>query len=187
MLPKTTPGERRALFLDRDGVINIDHGYVYRADQFQFVDGIFSLCRKAMELNYLIFVITNQSGIGRGYYTDQQFHDLTGWMCQQFVSQGIRIESVYYCPYHEKHGKGHYRQESTHRKPGPGMFLDAAADFDLDLQRSVLVGDKETDIQAGITAGIGCNLLYSDSSPLKEFKAVPTAVVSDLVRIEGLL
>ena len=152
--------KRRALFLDRDGVINVDHGYVYRQEQFEFIDGIFDLCRKAAELNYLVFVTTNQAGIGRGYYTEQQFHELTDWMCQEFLAQGVRIEKVYFCPFHPEHGLGEYKRESIFRKPGPGMILEAAREYALDLAASVLVGDKKTDIEAGITAGVGCNVLY---------------------------
>ena len=150
----------RALFLDRDGVINIDHGYVYRPDQFEFVDGVFELCRKAVSLDYLVFVVTNQAGIGRGYFTEKQFHELTDWMCQAFLAQGVKIERVYFCPYHPEHGVGTYKRESACRKPGPVMILQAARDYGLDLAASVLVGDKETDIAAGLAAGVGCNVLY---------------------------
>lgn len=152
--------KRRALFIDRDGVINIDHGYVYRREQFEFVEGIFDLCRKAIELNYLIFVVTNQAGIGRGHYTEQQFHELTDWMCSEFLAQGIKIEQVYFCPFHPEHGIGSYKKESIFRKPGPGMILEAARDHKLDLALSVLVGDKISDIEAGIAAGVGRNILY---------------------------
>ena len=155
--------KRRALFLDRDGVINIDHGYVYRQDQFEFVNGIFDLCRKAVALDYLVFVVTNQAGIGRGYFTEKQFHELTAWMCQAFLVQGIKIERVYFCPFHPEHGVGDYKRESSFRKPGPGMLLEAARDYGLDLASSVLVGDKETDIAAGLAAGVGRNVLYCPS------------------------
>ena len=152
--------QRRALFLDRDGVINIDHGYVYRREQFEFVDGVFELCRKAVELKYLVFVVTNQAGIGRGHFTEKQFHELTDWMCQEFLARGAKIERVYFCPFHPEHGVGDYKQESIFRNPGPGMILEAARDYALDLAGSVLVGDQETDIAAGLAAGVGCNVLY---------------------------
>jgi len=152
--------KRRALFLDRDGVINVDRGYVYRTDQFEFVDGIFDLCRAATELGYLIFVVTNQAGIGRGYYTEEQFNQLTAWMCQEFLTKGAKIEHVYYCPFHPEHGLAHYKKESIFRKPGPGMIQQAEREFKLNLALSVLVGDKETDLEAGEAAGVGCNILY---------------------------
>lgn len=148
------------MFLDRDGVINIDHAYVSKAEDFEFVDGIFALCRAAKQLGYLICVVTNQAGIGRGYYTETDFLKLSDWMCARFREKGASIDGVYFCPTHPEHGIGEYKTESPFRKPGPGMILQAARELDIDLAKSVLVGDKETDIQAGIAAGVGCNLLY---------------------------
>ncbi|MDN5753103.1 MAG: HAD family hydrolase [Nitrosospira sp.] len=167
--------KRRALFIDRDGVINIDYGHVYRREQFEFVEGIFDLCRKAIELDYLIFVLTNQAGIGRGYYTEQQFHELTDWMCGKFLAQGIKIEQVYFCPFHPQYGIGDYKQNSIFRKPGPGMILEAARAHELDLALSVLVGDKISDIEAGIAAGVGCNILYR---PDRNEQITPTITIS---------
>lgn len=151
---------RRALFLDRDGVINVDHGYVHTPEKFEFVDGIFELCRAARQFGYLLVVVTNQAGIGRGYYGEDDFHCLSGWMCEQFRMRGADIAKVYFCPDHPEHGIGRYRRESPMRKPNPGMILAAAADFDLDLASSLLVGDKISDIDAGRAAGVGCNLLF---------------------------
>jgi D-glycero-D-manno-heptose 1,7-bisphosphate phosphatase len=151
---------RPALFLDRDGVINVDHAYVYKQDQCEFIEGVFELCRQAKELGYLIFVITNQAGIGRGYYTEQEFLEFTAWMCGTFEKQSASIDKVYYCPFHPEYGIGQYKVDSPMRKPGPGMILQAAEEFGVDLKRSVLLGDKESDIQAGLSAGVGCNLLY---------------------------
>ena len=149
-----------ALFLDRDGVINVDRAYVYRPEDFEFIDGIFDLCRRARQQDYLIFVITNQAGIARGLYTEDDFLSLTQWMCEAFASAGAAIDKVYFCPFHAVHGIGKYKLDSPFRKPAPGMILQAAREFNVDLARSVLVGDMETDIQAGVAAGIGCNLLY---------------------------
>ena len=168
--------QRRALFLDRDGVINIDHGYVYRQDQFEFVNGIFDLCRKAVALDYLVFVVTNQAGIGRGYFTENEFHELTEWMCRVFLAQEVKIERVYFCPFHPEHGVGDYKRESDFRKPGPGMILEAAREYGLDLASSVLVGDKETDMAAGFAAGVGRNILYC---PLGHAKIRSSALVMD--------
>lgn len=143
----------KALFLDRDGVINVDHGYVHNQEDFEFIDGIFELCRCAQKHGFLIFVVTNQSGIGRGYYTEQDFLKLSDWMCGVFKDRGVDIAKVYYCPSLPE-------ENSTDRKPMPGMILKAAEEFGIDLSRSVLVGDKITDIQAGVAAGVGTNLLY---------------------------
>jgi D-glycero-D-manno-heptose 1,7-bisphosphate phosphatase len=144
---------RPALFLDRDGVINVDRGYVHRQEDFEFTDGIFRLCRCAKQLGYLVFVVTNQSGIGRGYYTEQDFLTLSCWMCGVFKEHGVDIDKVYYCPARPE-------ENSPDRKPMPGMILRAAEEFGVDLARSVLIGDNESDIQAGISAGVGVNLLY---------------------------
>ena len=149
---------RSALFLDRDGVINVDKKYVWHIDDFEFLPGIFDLCRTAQVLGLLPIVVTNQAGIGRGYYTEQDFLTLTAWMLGEFRAQGIHIGQVYHCPYHPTEGIGRYRRESPDRKPNPGMILKAKDDFYLDLSRSVLVGDKDSDIAAGHGAGVAYNL-----------------------------
>jgi D-glycero-D-manno-heptose 1,7-bisphosphate phosphatase len=146
---------RRALFLDRDGVINVDHSYVHKQESFEFVDGIFELVRKANELDYLVLVVTNQAGIGRGYYSEEEFWALTEWMKAEFTARGAAIDAVYFCPDHPLHGVGHYRRDSPMRKPAPGMLLQAQDEFDIDMALSVLVGDKSTDMQAGFAAGVG--------------------------------
>jgi D-glycero-D-manno-heptose 1,7-bisphosphate phosphatase len=153
--------QTKALFLDRDGVINIDHGYVHSFEKFDFIDGIFELTREASSKNYKIIVITNQAGIARGYYSEQQFHELTKWMCAKFLTQGVKIANVYFSPYHPTAGLGGYKKEDFSRKPNPGMILQAQKEFNLSLENSILIGDKESDIQAGISAGVGLNLLFS--------------------------
>jgi len=154
----------RALFLDRDGVINLNHGYVHTREHFDFVDGIFDVCHKAKRWEYLLIVVTNQAGIGRGYFSEEDFHRLTDWMLEQFRHRDAGISKVYFCPYHPEHGIGEYKRESPCRKPNPGMLLAAASDFDLDLAACVLVGDKASDVEAGRTAGVGCNVLYVPGS-----------------------
>lgn len=153
--------KNKALFLDRDGVVNLDHGYVHRIVDFEFVDGIFELLKCAQQKNYLIIIITNQAGIGRGLYSEETFVKLNSWMCDKFLAEGILITQVYYCPSHPYMGIGAYRKDDFRRKPNPGMIFDAQLDFDLDLNVSLLVGDKETDMQAGLAAGLGCNVLFN--------------------------
>lgn len=150
-----------ALLLDRDGVINVDYGYVHSREKFNFIDGIFELARHARQQEYKLVVITNQSGIARGYYTENDFNHLTDWMCEQFLAAGAPIDRVYYCPYHPTDGLGQYLKEDYSRKPNPGMILQAQNELSLDLSRSVIVGDKLSDIQAGNAAGVGSNLLFS--------------------------
>jgi D-glycero-D-manno-heptose 1,7-bisphosphate phosphatase len=146
---------RAALFLDRDGVINVDHGYVCRPEQFEFVPGIFELVRFAVHtLGWPVIVTTNQAGIGRGYFDEAAFQTLTEWMCERFRRERAPIAKVYHCPYHLEHGIGPYRADHDWRKPKPGMFLQAAADLNLDLSRSAVVGDKISDIEAGANAGV---------------------------------
>lgn len=176
---------RPALFLDRDGVINTDYEYVFKQEDFEFIDGIFELCRSAKKLGYLIFVITNQAGIGRGYYSEQDFLNLTEWMCGVFNSHGVGIDKVYFCPFHAEHGIGQYKVDSPNRKPGPGMILQAAQEFDIDLARSVLVGDRETDINAGIAAGVGCNLLYAPF-PLAQHRYRSNRSVANVTRLSDI-
>ncbi len=145
----------RALFIDRDGIINVDHGYVHRVDQFDFVPGIFELVRYVIGvLRWPVIVATNQSGIGRGYFDEQAYEALTRWMCERFRQQGTPLTRVYHCPYHPLHGIGAYRVEHPWRKPQPGMLLQAAADFGISLADSILIGDRMSDIEAAAAAGI---------------------------------
>ncbi len=145
---------QKALFLDRDGVINHEVGYLHRPADVRFVEGIFDLCRTAQSLGYALIVVTNQSGIARGLYTPADFEALMHWMTQQFSAQGVTLTAVYHCPYHPTHGIGEYQRESEDRKPAPGMILRAARDHNLDLTQSLLVGDRCTDIAAAHAAGL---------------------------------
>jgi len=140
---------QRALFLDRDGVINVEKNYVYQIEEFEFIEGIFDLCREYQNKGYLIFVITNQAGIARGYYTENDFLKLTDWMVNEFKKQGITITKVYHCPHHPE-----FTGNCECRKPAPGMIFQARDEFDIDLSNSVLIGDKQSDIDAGNNAGI---------------------------------
>ena len=149
----------KALFLDRDGVINIDRKHVHSVAEFQFQEGIFELCHAAQKLGYLLFVTTNQGGIARGQYSESQFLELTEWMVHRFHEQQIRIARVYYCPYHPTHGVGKYLYDSQDRKPKPGMFLRARTEFELDLASSMLIGDQLSDMAAAQAAGIGTAIL----------------------------
>jgi D-glycero-D-manno-heptose 1,7-bisphosphate phosphatase len=153
---------RKALFLDRDGVINFDYGYVHQVSNFKFIDGIFNLSQQAVLRGYLILVITNQAGIGRGFYTLKEFEALSDWMCRKFLENGVVVSKVYHSPFHPTCGIGVYKKDHVTRKPRPGMIQLAADEFDLDLSSSILIGDKKTDIQAGNSAGVGANILYSE-------------------------
>lgn len=148
-----------ALFLDRDGIINHDAGYTHRIEDFIFTESIFELCLSFEQMGFLIFVVTNQAGIARGYYSEKDFIVLSKWMSRQFLIKGVHITKTYYCPFHPDAIIGRYKKNSPDRKPNPGMILRARDEFSVDLSRSVLIGDKEHDIQAGKTAGVGLNII----------------------------
>lgn len=173
---------RRALFLDRDGVINIDHGYVHRVDQVDFVDGIFALCRAAQRHGYLSVVITNQAGIGRGYYDEGDFRALMSWMKTEFERAGASLDGVYHCPHHPVHGLGVYRIACACRKPEPGLLLAAQHELSLDLSTSVLIGDKMSDIEAGRRAGVGQRILLSGDAAALDGAGEAVLPSLDLIR-----
>ena len=138
----------KAVFLDRDGVINVDHGYVYKIEDFEFVDGIFDELKRYKEEGYIFIVVTNQSGIGRGYYKEEEFLKLTDYMIAEFRKKGIEIKKVYHCPHTPDEG-------CECRKPKPGMLLKAMDEFNIDMKNSVMIGDKKSDMEAGECAGVG--------------------------------
>ena len=161
--PITPSPSKRALFLDRDGVINIEKNYLHKIDDFEFIDGIFELCQKYQELGYLIVVVTNQSGIARGYYSEADFAVLTAWMIDAFKERGIDITAVYHCPHHPD-----ISGSCTCRKPEPGMFLEAAEKYEIDLGHSILVGDSERDITAAHRVGLKETYLLSEEAQKSE-------------------
>ncbi|HET7086153.1 MAG TPA: HAD family hydrolase [Rhizomicrobium sp.] len=179
-------GKRRALILDRDGVINVDHGYVHRPDQCQFVDGIFELARAFADRGFLIVIATNQAGIGRGLYGEEDFQAFMAWMKGEFRKHGIDIAAVYHCPDHPTAGIGAYRRENPWRKPGPGMFLQAAKDLNLDLARSWSVGDKLSDMEAAQAAGVGMRVLFRHG-PLKDSGTISFRYADSLAGVGALL
>jgi len=155
---------RAALFLDRDGVINVDRAYVHRIDEFVWIPGVFETVRVAAERGLAVIVVTNQAGIARGYYSEGDFRSLTDWMQGQFAAAGAPLTGVYYCPHHPD-GLPPYNTHSPMRKPEPGMLLQAAREHALDLRRSVLIGDQESDISAGRAAGLKQTVLFAPAGP----------------------
>lgn len=139
----------KALFIDRDGVINIDKVHVSEIARFEFTDGIFDLCRRYAAAGYIIIVITNQAGIAKGHYNEYDFKVLTAWMIEEFKHKGIEIARVYHCPHHSD-----FTGRCNCRKPEPGMILKAVEEFGLDISVCVLIGDKESDLESGRRAGI---------------------------------
>jgi D-glycero-D-manno-heptose 1,7-bisphosphate phosphatase len=155
---------RRGLILDRDGVVNVDTGYLHRIEDCRFVDGLFDMLRAFAAEGFAISIATNQSGIGRGYYGEADFQALMTWMRGVFAAEGIDLEAVYHCPDHPTEGKGVHRRENAWRKPGPGMFLHAIAELGLDPTASWTIGDKPGDLEAARAAGIGTLVLFEPAS-----------------------
>ena len=173
----------RALLLDRDGVVNVDHGYVGCRDRFAFMDGIFDLTRHAVDRGFRVVVITNQSGIARGYYSEAEFLELSAWMHGEFRNHGVELAGVFHCPYHRGGTVEHYARDSFWRKPAPGMILEAARGLNLDLARSVFLGDQPTDMEAAQAAGVGLRVLLSDGDGAGKEKAANLSIgrVVDLI------
>jgi D-glycero-D-manno-heptose 1,7-bisphosphate phosphatase len=149
---------RKALFLDRDGVVNVEKNYLHKIEDFELVEGIIEVCRAYQEEDCLIIIVTNQSGISRGYYSEEDFRLLSEWMVEHFKTLGITITHIYHCPHHES-----IDGVCECRKPEPGMFLEAQKAYDLDMVHSVMIGDNERDIEAAQRAGVGMNILFSSN------------------------
>jgi D-glycero-D-manno-heptose 1,7-bisphosphate phosphatase len=152
--------QNRALFLDRDGVINEEIGYLVHAKDVRFMPGLFSLCRTAQTLGYRLIVVTNQAGIARGYYTEEQYQTVMQWMREKLAGENITLDAIYHCPDHPDFPHS-MKCDPSWRKPGPGMLLAAAQEFALDMAASVFVGDRCTDVGAGNAARIGKMFLLS--------------------------
>jgi len=145
---------RRALFLDRDGVLNHDHGYVGSRDQFEWVDGALDAIRYATAAGWHVFIVTNQSGVARGKYAEADVHDLMAWVCDEVRRHGGTIDDWRFCPYHPEASVERYRQAHPWRKPLPGMLLDLLRAWEVDADRAVMIGDQVTDMQAAEAAGV---------------------------------
>lgn len=146
--------QRPAAFLDRDGILNLDHGYVHRPDQVDWVDGARETVKWLNDAGYYVFVVTNQGGIAHGYYSEQAVHDLHAWMQQQLQDMGAHIDAFEHCPFHPDGVVEKYRSESELRKPQPGMLLKLQREWSTDASRSFMVGDRDTDVEAAIAAGL---------------------------------
>jgi D-glycero-D-manno-heptose 1,7-bisphosphate phosphatase len=146
--------KKPAVFLDRDGVLNVDKGYVYRPEDFEWVEGAPEAVKWLNDHGYLVIVVTNQAGIARGYYTEGDFLRLTEWANEELRLRGAHLDAVYYCPHHPTEGIGPYRCACCCRKPGPGLLQQALAEWDIDTTRSLMIGDKESDLQAADAVGV---------------------------------
>ena len=190
-------GARRAAFLDRDGVINIDHGYVMRQEDFDFVPGVLEAAAQLASDGYALVVVTNQSGIGRALYSVSDFERLTAWMRDRFADADAPIAGVYYCPHHPTEAQGSFRRDCDCRKPGPGMLLQAQRELDLSMPDSVIFGDRRSDLLAAVAAGVPTRVLLGtdgNAEPLEDvseatarFRSLAEAVASPWWRSQRAL
>jgi len=146
---------RKAVIFDRDGVLNVDHGYVYEVDKLEWVAGAKRAVRRCNDAAVLAIVATNQSGIGRGYYDEASMHALHEQMQADLAAEGAHLDAIYYCPYHpDAEDEALRHPDHPHRKPNPGMILQAIEDWALDPADTILIGDKESDMEAAERAGV---------------------------------
>jgi D-glycero-D-manno-heptose 1,7-bisphosphate phosphatase len=171
----------KAAFLDRDGVINQEVGYLHEISKFKYVDGTKLALKNLRKLGYEIVVITNQSGIGRGFYTEEQYRTLTNYLINDLRSSGISVLDIFYCPHFLGSDFERYRGPCSCRKPAPGMITKAVRKFGIDPKDSILVGDKLTDIEAGRAAGIATCFLVESGH------ALPLDISTDVPVLENLL
>lgn len=151
----------KALFLDRDGTINVEKNYLYKIEDFEFIPEIFDICRKAEAEGYLLIVITNQSGVSRGYYNEAQMNLCNQYMINKFKEHGITITDVFCCT--------SINDEDFDRKPNPGMFLKAKEKYNIDMSKSISIGDKARDIEAAQKAGVKQNYFIQELLSKKDF------------------
>lgn len=170
-----------ALFLDRDGVINVDHGYVFKIDDFEFMPGVLDLARRAVGAGRRLVVATNQSGVARGYYSEDDVRRLHRHMAAQFAAAAAPLTDILHCPYHDKGDVAAYARPSYWRKPNPGMLLEAARRHDLDLGRSIMIGDQPTDMAAARAAGVPRRILVTGAPPPNDGDHTETAATAAAV------
>ncbi|MFB5173507.1 D-glycero-beta-D-manno-heptose 1,7-bisphosphate 7-phosphatase [Erwinia amylovora] len=155
-----------AIFLDRDGTINVDHGYVFEIDNFEFIDGVIDAMRELKQMGFALVLVTNQSGIARGMFSEEQFMQLTEWMDWSLADRDVDLDGIYFCPHHPEAVVEALRQSCDCRKPQPGMLLTAQQELHIDMSASYMVGDKIEDMQAALAAGIGKKVLVGSGKPL---------------------
>ena len=170
----------KVVFLDRDGVINEEVGYLHKIKDFKFINGVIDSCNYFLSLGYQIIVVTNQSGIGRGLYKEEDFHILNQWMLDNFEQEGVRILDVFFCP----HGPD---DNCYCRKPKPGLFKDAKEKHDIDMNKSWMIGDKEADIEAANNAGISQTILVRSGHIIDEDATKSKYILDSIIDIVDVI
>ena len=163
----------KTIFLDRDGVINKEVNYLNKIKNFEFIEGIFDACLYFQNLEYKIIIISNQSGIARGYFNVNDYKNLTEWMLDQFDKRSISILDIFYCP----HGP---KSKCNCRKPKPGMFIDAKTKYDISMTDSWMIGDSESDIQAANSAGISNTILVRSGHSINESNSKSKYIIDSI-------
>ena len=170
----------KVIFLDRDGVINEEVGYLHKIKDFKFINGVMDSCNYFLSLGYQIIVVTNQSGIGRGLYKEEDFQIVNEWMLGKFEQQGVSILDVFFCP----HGPN---DNCYCRKPKPGLFTGAMEKYDIDMKKSWMIGDKEADIEAANNAGIIQTILVKSGHKINEEKTSATFILDSILNAQSIL
>ncbi|MDA8905295.1 D-glycero-beta-D-manno-heptose 1,7-bisphosphate 7-phosphatase [Candidatus Thioglobus sp.] len=170
----------KTIFLDRDGVINKEKEYLYKINDFEFIDGIFEACHHFIKLDYKIIIITNQSGISRRYFTDDDFQIITKWMLQQFENNNIRILDVLYCPHSPS-------SNCDCRKPKPGMLNAAKNKYSVSMENSWMIGDSERDIRAANLAGIEKTILVRSGHQINEEKSSAMLILDSINQVNQFI
>ncbi len=170
----------KTIFLDRDGVINKEVGYLHKIKDFKFIDGVFDACLYFRSLGYQLIIVTNQSGIGRGYYNEDDFHIVNNWMLEKFSKKDINILDVFFCP----HGP---ESDCNCRKPKPGMFNQANNKYGIDMKNSWMIGDKEADVQAAKTAGIQNTILVKSGHAIDEENSKAEFILDSIGQVKTVI
>ncbi|EJD6040130.1 D-glycero-beta-D-manno-heptose 1,7-bisphosphate 7-phosphatase [Morganella morganii] len=177
-----------AVFLDRDGTINADTGYLHEIDDFQFIENAIEAMQAIKQMGYALIIVTNQSGIARGMFTEDQFMHLTEWMDWSLADRGVDLDGIYYCPHHPEGTVEEFRQVCNCRKPAPGMLLDAQKYLKIDMGNSYMVGDKLDDMLAGRAAEVGTTVLVRTGKPVTEdAEAAADIVINSIADLPALL
>lgn len=178
---------KKAIFLDRDGTLNIDHGYVHRIDDFHFIEGSIEALQKLKAMGFLLVLVTNQSGIARGYFSEEQFLQLTEWMDWSLADRGVDLDGIYYCPHHPQ-GQGEYKQDCDCRKPKSGMLEQAIRELNIDPAKSFMVGDKVEDLLAAQGAKVRSKILVKTGKPITpEGEQLADYVIDSIADLPNLL